>query len=240
MKPSHVPRIDSRYWLAIFLASVFGTNMGDLYAHESGLGIGLGLAVLAVPAALVFLAERMEGARHEIWYWLVIVIIRTGATNIADWLAYRVRIPAPTLVIGLAAFIVLFAWLGARRNRSEGLPEIDAAYWLAMLGAGVFGTAVGDMLQTGFGAGVASVGLSALYLVALWLLGSRAAKSAALYWSIVVVARTAGTAVGDWLAENHSLHIGLALSTLLSGLAFAAVILLWKGASKDRSSFEPA
>jgi uncharacterized membrane-anchored protein len=87
MKISHLPRIDLRYWAAIFLASVFGTNMGDLYANESGLGIGLGLAVLAVLTALVFLAERFEDLHHEIWYWLVIVIIRTGATNIADWLA---------------------------------------------------------------------------------------------------------------------------------------------------------
>ncbi len=30
MKPIHVPRIDNRYWLAILLASVFGTNIGDL------------------------------------------------------------------------------------------------------------------------------------------------------------------------------------------------------------------
>lgn len=240
MKPSHVPRVDSRYWLAIFLASVFGTNMGDLYAHESGLGIGLGLVVLAALAALAFLAERKDGAQHELWYWLVIVIIRTGATNIADGLAYRVRVPALALVIGLAAFIVLFAWLGARRHRVQGLPRTDAAYWLAMLGAGVFGTAVGDMLQTGFGASIASVGLCAVYLIVLRLSGSRAARSAALYWAIVVVARTAGTAVGDWLAETPALHIGLPLSTLLSGLAFAAVILLWKGASRSRPSFESA
>lgn len=78
MKSIHVPRVDARYWLAILLASVFGMNLGDLYAHESGLGIGKGLLVLAVLAGVAFVAERFDDRRHELWYWLVILIIRTG------------------------------------------------------------------------------------------------------------------------------------------------------------------
>ena len=60
MKSIHTPRIDARYWTAITLASVFGTNMGDFYAHNSGLGIVKGLAVLALLAAIVFLIERFD------------------------------------------------------------------------------------------------------------------------------------------------------------------------------------
>ena len=37
MKYVHTPLLDARYWTAITLASVFGTNPGDFYAHESGL-----------------------------------------------------------------------------------------------------------------------------------------------------------------------------------------------------------
>jgi len=44
MKAIHVPRINARYWYAITLASVFGTNLGDSYSHDSGLGIGDWLA----------------------------------------------------------------------------------------------------------------------------------------------------------------------------------------------------
>ncbi|MDB5866617.1 MAG: putative integral rane protein, partial [Betaproteobacteria bacterium] len=39
MKRVHVPTIDGRYWMAITLASIFGTNLGDFYAHQSGLGL---------------------------------------------------------------------------------------------------------------------------------------------------------------------------------------------------------
>ena len=87
MKDLHTPRVNARYWTAITLASVFGTNMGDFYAHESGLGIVKGLAVLALLAGVVFAFEYFERSRHEFYYWLVIILIRTGATNIADYLA---------------------------------------------------------------------------------------------------------------------------------------------------------
>ena len=79
--------MNKRYWTAITLASVFGTNTGDLYAHESGLGIAKGLAVLALLIAVVFAIERFKHRRHEAYYWLVLILIRTGVTNIADYLA---------------------------------------------------------------------------------------------------------------------------------------------------------
>jgi uncharacterized membrane-anchored protein len=241
MKLTHTPRIDARYWIAITLASVFGTNMGDLYAHDSGLGIWSGLAVLAALAAVVFVIERFDGLRHEAYYWLVIVIIRTGATNIADYLAYRVRVPDLPLTLGLAALIAVFG-LGTRSagrsaDRAAGLPKTNAAYWLAMLSAGVFGTVLGDICEHIYGEGTAAVGLTVILIVAL-LAGFRyAARFLAVYWGIVAVARTAGTAIGDWLAENQVVQIGLAHSTLLSALAFVAVLIFWKG--RDRQFPSP-
>ena len=233
MKRLHVPRVNARYWTAITLASVFGTNLGDYYAHESGLGITKGLAVLALLAAGVFVVERFEERRHEAYYWLVIILIRTGATNIADYLAYRVRVPEVTLTLGLMGLLALFGW-GTHRVVSRAvdpaytLPPTNAAYWLAMLTAGVFGTVVGDIFEHRIGEGVSAVMLSAVLLAVLFAGRGRAARIIALYWTTVAVARTAGTAIGDWLAENRIVHIGLPLSTLLSGVAFIAVLVLWR------------
>src|ERR1700761_5826679 len=85
MKIAHIPKVNARYWSAILFASLFGTNLGDVYAHDAHLGIVLGTAILAALAACVFLVERRDPAPREIFYWLVIIIIRTGATNIADY-----------------------------------------------------------------------------------------------------------------------------------------------------------
>lgn len=232
MKPIHVPKVNGRYWLAILLASVFGTNMGDLYAHESGLGIGLGVLLLAGLAALAFVGERRDGRAHEAWYWLVIIIIRTGATNIADWLAFRVHIPPVALGLGLILLLAALAWRThrvARAGPDAGgrLPATDAVYWAAMLTAGVLGTVLGDDASHAVGEGPAAIGLGLLLgLVLLVIRGE--VRSVFAYWGTVAVARTAGTSIGDWLAENRILNIGLPFSTLLTGIAFVAVLLLWR------------
>lgn len=237
MKKIHTPRVDARYWSAITLASVFGTNLGDFYAHESGLGIVMGLAVLALLAAIAFVVEHFEQRRHEAFYWLVIILIRTGATNIADYLAFRVKVPALALTLTLVALLSLFGWRTHRSRVGDGsasaLPKTDAFYWLAMLSAGVFGTVVGDICEHAIGQGTASIVLTLLLLGVLLTVRQRAAQVLALYWTTVAVARTAGTAIGDWLAENKIVHIGLPMSTLLTGIAFVAVLVLWRSRAKE-------
>lgn len=242
MKYLHTPRVDARYWTAITLASVFGTNMGDFYAHESGLGIVKGLTVLALLAGLVFAMDYFERSRHEVYYWLVIILIRTGATNIADYLAFRVRVPPVILTLGLILLLCVFGWATRRPSRfddvsSSALPNTNAAYWLAMLTAGVFGTVVGDICEHAIGEGVASIGLTAILLGVLMTAGGRAARLVWLYWTTVAVARTAGTAIGDWLAENNLIHIGLSISALLTGLTFLALLVVWRSRSKEAPTF---
>jgi uncharacterized membrane-anchored protein len=230
-----MPQVDGRYWLGITLASVFGTNLGDFYAHESGLGIGLGLLLLLAFAAVVFALERFDRRVTELYYWLVIIIIRTGATNIADYLAYRVRIPAVPLNVGLLVILAALAWRMTRTDRVRSgtfpggrLPDTGAVYWSAMLTAGVFGTVFGDVCSHLVGQGSASIILG-LILVCVQLAGrKREAGTVFLYWGTVAVARTAGTAMGDWLAENKVLHLGLPHATLITGCTFAAVLVMWR------------
>jgi len=47
------------------------------------------------------------------------------------------------------------------------------------------------------------------------------------------LARTAGTCMGDWLAENRMLHLGLPLSTGLTGAAFVTILTLWPGTRRE-------
>ena len=236
MKRIHVPEINMRYWLAITFASIFGTNLGDLYAHDSGFGLLGGLWLLVALAAVTFLSERKDDRPHEVYYWLAIVIIRTGATNIADYL--RHSLPAVALAGGLVALLTGLAWLShvqaARKATvSAGVPDTDAVYWGAMLTAGVLGTVLGDDCSHLIGQGAASVALGALLVVAL-MLPQGGAASIGAYWTTVAIARTAGTAIGDWLAESKFLNIGLPASTALSGITFIAILILFTlGNSSD-------
>ncbi len=239
MKHIHMPRVDARYWASITMASIFGTNLGDFYAHESGLGIVPGVAILAALAGMAFLAERRDQNSHEFYYWLVIIIIRTGATNIADYLAFAVHIPAIPLSIALGAGIAaLAAWMAMTESKAEieanrGLPDTDAKYWVAMLFAGVFGTVLGDVCSHYYTEAHAAIGLG--LLLAVILLGRWQGVVAAIpgYWLTVSVARTAGTAMGDWLAENKIFDIGLTVSTFITGLVFVGILVMWRSGTRQ-------
>jgi len=235
MQTQHVPKIDRRYWFGIVAASIFGTNLGDLYVHESGLGLGLGLLVLVALFAVIYWIETKDRMAREAYYWLAIIIIRTGATNIADYLAFRVRIPGLLLAGGLAALIAMLAWRvsvlpppAGRDSTSPTLARTNLTYWAAMLAAGVFGTVAGDICSHHFGQGPASIGLSVMLASLLVATRSRVSSDIAAYWCAVSLARSAGTCIGDWSAENRILHIGLPVSTLLTGTLFVAILIVWR------------
>jgi uncharacterized membrane-anchored protein len=232
MQIVHIPKVNARYWSAITFASLFGTNLGDLYAHEAHLGIVIGTSILAVLAAAVFFAERRDRVPREIFYWLVIIIIRTGATNIADY--FKHIIPWAIFGVILTALLAGFAWLSFRGNarqeaqaEARGMPDTGVAYWAAMLSAGVFGTFVGDVCSKLTSQGFASLALGALLLAALAAWRAQPANRFWLYWVALANARTPGTAMGDWLAETKALGIGLPLSTLITGAVFALILVLW-------------
>ena len=240
MQTRHVPTIDRRYWFGITFASIFGTNLGDFYAHESGLGLALGLLLLVLLFVATYLVEAKDRTAHETYYWLAIIVIRTGATNIADYLAFRVRIPPLLLAAALASTIAALAWRNAARRvrvdletSDPTLAQTNLTYWAAMLAAGVFGTVVGDVCSHRFGQGPAAIGLGVLLVALLVTAKSRAASRVAVYWSAVALARTAGTCMGDWFAESKKLHVGLPLSTLLTGTAFVAILTLWRSARRQ-------
>jgi hypothetical protein len=39
--------------------------------------------------------------------------------------------------------------------------------------------------------------------------------------------------MGDWLAENRMLHLGLPLSTGLTGAAFVTILTVWPGTRRE-------
>ncbi|HEY0315012.1 MAG TPA: hypothetical protein VGC28_01975, partial [Sphingomonas sp.] len=188
MQIRHMPRVDARYWAAIAMASLFGTNLGDLYAHDSGLGLIGGVPILVALAAAVFLVERRDQTPRELYYWLLIIIIRTGATNLADY--FKHQMPAAVFGVLLTGLLAGFAWASTRGNdlaerRAEerkGMPQTGAAYWAAMLSAGVFGTFFGDVAQHLVGQGTASIALLLLLLTALGIWRAQGAGRIWVYW----------------------------------------------------------
>ena len=68
MHARHLPVLGPRFWVALCLASVFGANMGDFFAHDVGLGHVAGLPFLAIGFALILVAERYDVSTRELYY----------------------------------------------------------------------------------------------------------------------------------------------------------------------------
>jgi uncharacterized membrane-anchored protein len=242
MKQCHVPLLGLRYWIALYLASIFGANMGDIFAHEIGLGHVVGLPFLAIALAVVFALERFDHAAHEGYYWLAIVVVRTAATNLADFFSFDLRLSKLLVMAGLVLLLVLTVATGLRplgrddvnKNHAQsGLLRADFGYWLSMLIAGTLGTVTGDFFSHDLhlGDARASAVLAALLAPFFVLGGWQLIWTPAIYWATIVMVRAAGTVVGDFLASDNLL--GLPLSTASTGMLFVALLIFWNGPKRD-------
>lgn len=238
MQSAHVPSLGLRYWFALCLASIFGANMGDFFAHVLGLGHVRGLPILAVLFAAVYFIERRDRSRHEAYYWLAIIVVRTAATNLADLAASDMK--QPRLLVMAILAVALAASMAAYRLRSPaalrslpaGLPDTGPIYWTCMLIAGTLGTVLGDYSAADAGLGLAKASvLLSFVLGSMFYLGRYSLGAFLFYWPVVVMVRAAGTAVGDFLASHRGLGLGLPVSTAITGVAFVAALIVWKKTS---------
>ncbi|MGB6350394.1 MAG: hypothetical protein WBG10_10240 [Pseudolabrys sp.] len=201
---------------------------------------------LAAILAVIMVAEHRDRSVHQAYYWLAIIVIRTAATNLADFGASDLAVKKIWLIAVLAVLLAatLFFTPPAKltediRTRPFRLPITDAKYWLAMLIAGTLGTVIGDLMSfdSGLGTAYASAVQGALLAVLFFLGGVGLFANVWFYWLTVVGVRAAGTSVSDFLAHDV---FGLPLSTLATGFLFVATLLVWKELARYEGNVQKA
>jgi uncharacterized membrane-anchored protein len=210
--------------------------MGDFFARILGLGHIRGVPILAALLIAVLVLERRDRWTHQAYYWLAIIVVRTAATNLADFAASDMKQPRLMVMAVLAVMLVAALALAyARSGRAVlgagngALPDTGANYWLCMLIAGTLGTVLGDFAAGDAGLGLANASLVLSFVLGLiFYFGRGRLRMIPLYWSTIVVVRAAGTAVGDFLASSRGAGLGLQLSTAVTGLVFIAALLIWR------------
>jgi uncharacterized membrane-anchored protein len=242
MQPIHLPTLGPRYWVALCLASIFGANMGDLFARNFGLGHVTGLPFLAAALALVITVERFDRMRHQIYYWIAVIIVRTAATNFADFAAGDLKLPRVWVMAVLAVLLTAAVWLSWKftwrllANKTDDLLRADLGYWVCMFIAGTLGTVIGDFCSHNLALDDAGAALLLSPIVVLLFVIGRRELLLLLpfYWLTVVAIRAAGTAVGDFVSGRNML--GLPLSTALTGILFVALLFIWKETTKSEQT----
>jgi len=160
-----------------------------------------------------------------VYFWVIKALSTAMGEATSDFLVKRLH-PIPAVALGFVGFCVALA-LQFSRHR-----YLAWAYWLAVVGVGVFGTMAADVLHVGFHVPyIASSTLYAVILVAVFVVWERTEKTLsihtidtvrreAFYWAAVVATFAMGTAVGDLTATT--LHLGYGLSIVL----FAGIMVI--------------
>jgi uncharacterized membrane-anchored protein len=158
-------------------------------------------------------------------FWVIKALSTAMGESTSDYLVHAM---APQLAVALG-FIGFLIALAIQFSRGRYLAW---AYWLAVVGVGVFGTMAADVLHVGFGVPyIASTLLYAVALVAVFYSWQKTERTLsihsidtdrreAFYWAAVVATFAMGTALGDLTATTF--HLGY----FTSGILFAAVIAL--------------
>jgi uncharacterized membrane-anchored protein len=244
-----LPILNSNYWIALGAASIFGTNTGDFLSTYLKFGNASGLPYLAMVLGAIFLIERISPWKTAIFFWAAIIVIRTGATNIADitheFGAYGLLFVPP--IIGLFVFAVRQYKSRGVSGANDSAPRVDSLYWVCMALAGIVGTLVGDYASgatafawygvsflLGFDVGefsfdwfwighvISSIIFGGIILRMFSRLKLSDMARPYAYWLMIALIRTAGTAVGDFLATTRLQLYG---STILTGICFLAIVV---------------
>lgn len=241
MQDQHVPAIGRYYWSVFAVATLFGSTTGDLIAgHLKPQGlIGYYLPVLAAVFGATLYAEARDPAPRLRWYWLAVVLVPTAANELADlsflyfglrriWVAGGFLI---VLVVAHLAFQSDATRLIALRLQQRPTPTVpltDATYWIAMIVTSTSGTLAADFLIQGLRMDLGTVVLIMLVPVAA-ASGARrwtGFNRTWTYWSVVVAVTAAATAIGDLLAGDPRLGVGLGWSAAVSGGLLAVLLAL--------------
>ena len=231
-----LPRINSKYWQVLMVASIFGTNTGDYLARRLHMGHLNGLPILLALFAGILVLERVSARASALYFWAAIITVRTAATNVGDAfhdfkLGFGISIP---IVLALFVASVAIYRLNSGRPAAAGAVRVDARYWICMMLAGVLGTLAGDWLAESVGLETAGTflayGLGVLAM--LWVGRDGRQAQPVFYWTTIALIRSAGTAGGDFLAHG----LGLSPSTLITGLVFVSLIIYFYEVKKSNAS----
>jgi uncharacterized membrane-anchored protein len=242
MDERHVPSIGLRYWALFIVTSVFGGHMGDLLTAALPIGVLGRMLVLAGLLAAVFVVERYDRSSTDSWYWIAAIVIQVAAVRLSDLSTIQLGFSPLEVVAALALLLMttmvvarsdethLFSTLQLERPGTAAKPMADVAHWLGMIVASTMGSAAEDLLSLSVGAGtVVSTVLFSAMVVGLLLLQRRSRPHRLhAFWLTTILARADGVAIGDLLSKGPHLHVGLGLSTLLSGCVAIGLLLFWR------------
>jgi uncharacterized membrane-anchored protein len=170
-------------------------------------------------------------------YWTAIVAASMCGANTGDFASHVLHLGHTRGLLPLALIFVVILWAERRSKKATEL-----YYWLAIIVLRTAATNLADLATHDLKFGYITVESSLTGLIALVVLAGYARGEAnaralivgeptrnlpatdASYWIAMLIAGTLGTALGDWVAEELGLGVGLGSILLLA--VFGIVLLI--------------
>ncbi|MGW7004115.1 COG4705 family protein [Streptomyces sp. NPDC054933] len=230
---SKVPEVTVFFWIIKVLTTGMGETTSDYLARTLNPMIAVGIAGLALVAAL---ALQFSVRRYVPWiYWLAIVMVSVFGTMAADVLHVGLGVPyfASTAFYVVVLAAVFAAWYASEKTlsiHSIHTRRREAFYWATVMATFALGTAAGDMTAVNmhlgfFSSGVMFAVLIAIPALAYWRFGLNEIFA---FWFAYIVTRPLGASFADWMGVPHS-RGGLGVGTGPVSLALAVVIAVFVG-----------
>ena len=111
------PLVDSAYWVAMFVAGLFGTVAGDFIHHSIELYAASGLLCLALAGLIA--ARDVAASTSMLLYWAIVMAERCAGTAVGDALASRRAVALGLPIATVCTVVVTTGALWMRKQRQR-------------------------------------------------------------------------------------------------------------------------
>ncbi|WP_308163026.1 COG4705 family protein [Nocardia alni] len=228
---SKVPEITALFWVIKVLSTGMGETFSDFLVFHAPQMLAVGLAGLALIAAL---AAQLRSRGYNPWlYWTAVVMVSICGTMVADVVDFVVGIPLAlsTILFATLLAVVFGLWYASEKTlsvHSITTPRREAFYWATVMTTFALGTVAGDLT-----AGTLHLGYfpSAVLFAVVIAIPALAHRWSALgpiptFWFAYIVTRPLGASTTDWLASTHADGLGWGTGWVSLGVTIPMVALI--------------
>lgn len=252
---TNLPKLNINYWLLMLLCTTMGELIGNLLSRNFELGYTKGAIIdICIYGALIF-AFLFLKLKHEIFYWILILMGNIGGTNLADWVTLEPLANDKTwgwlqplqlgtqlgslAVLGSLILVLVVRYFIVSRSSEESVFS-RIFYWAAIILSSTFGTTSGDFItnDTPFGALGGSILLLVLLSIMFVAYKKGFIRQAAAYWSALVLMHPVGATIGNWVSKPIGLDLGNVYTNLAMAILFAVIFIADGRALRPRDVIE--
>lgn len=233
MSQTKIPEITLFFWITKITATTLGETGGDLLAQTMKVGYAVSTVIL-LGIMLASLVGQLKVRKFSpALYWTVIATTSMAGTTISDyidrtlkWGYYKGSVVLVALLVG--ALMFWRAKFGSLSIARVTRFSMELMFWTTVLIANTLGTALGDWMSdnTGLGFGRATLVITALIGLVVYLHYRTSINKVVLFWAGFVLIQPFGATAGDFWTKKQAIG-GNGFPTYYASAVLLAILVVF-------------